>query len=87
VRHYLFPEVRIRFRNIGNGCGFAEIGCVGGGFNQSHLDFECFDLLRQRLVQRFHSPLRGAVEADERQRRNSKTAGDAQDMAAALLAQ
>ena len=56
-------------------------------FDDRNLQTEGLDLLRQRFVERFDSPFRSGIEADEGQRCNSKAAGDTENVSAALFPQ
>ena len=65
----------------------AEVGGVGSGFDQGHLDPKPGHLLGKTLMQRFEGPFGRVVEAHDRPGGDPRDAGYAQDMPAALLAQ
>ncbi len=80
-------ETRGWSQSIGDQCGFAEICRIGARLNDRHSETERPDFLGQRFMRSFHRSFRGAVEADERHRRDPKAARNTGNVPAPLLPQ
>src|SRR5579863_1698691 len=87
MREKLLPELSIWLESVGDLRGLSEVGCVGAGLDERHLDPKRFHFLRQRFVQRFHGPFRGAIEAYKWQRRNPEAARNPENVTVPLLPQ
>src|SRR5580700_955518 len=87
MRQKLLPELRVGFQKIRDLCRLFELSCVGSGFNKSHLQPERPHFLREGFVERFDSPFRSAIEADERQCRYPQPARNTENVTAPLFPQ
>ena len=65
----------------------SKLGGIGTGLENRYLDTKRLDLLREGLMERLKSPLRGAVQAEERNAGEPKNTRNTDDMAVALLPQ